>query len=204
MDLHWNDSETAESIKETKVICAHAIQEAKAAYSTAIKEAETVCSAAIREVETWGASQAESLHRWHAKVIKHLEEQVIQEEGKSQIDFLSACQAALNANPGEFRGTLVASYHLLMGRPPCLTHSPYHKELLLLSNHCFSSSSCTSTWTLPQPKRWLPSPDPVDSTPLGRTMSKATAEGPLAPKVRGPTLLQDAQAEPLRSIQPGH
>ena len=41
-----------------------------------------------------GASQAESLHRQHAKTIKHLEEQVIQEGGRSQINFLSACQAA--------------------------------------------------------------------------------------------------------------
>ena len=33
----------------------------------------------------------------------------------------------------------------------------------------------------PRPKRWHPSPDPVDSTPLGGTMSKATLEGPPAP-----------------------
>ena len=45
--------------------------------------------------------------------IQHLEEQAIQEEGKSQIDhFLSACQAALQASPVELRGMLVASYHL--------------------------------------------------------------------------------------------
>ena len=47
--------------------------------------------------------------------MKHLEEQVIQEEGKSQVDFLSSCQAALNASPAELRGALVASYHILMG-----------------------------------------------------------------------------------------
>ena len=45
-------------------------------------------------------------------VIKCLEEQVIQAEGKSQIDFHSACQAALNASPGELRSALVASYHI--------------------------------------------------------------------------------------------
>ena len=71
-ELHWNDSETVESIKEAKTICTHAIQEAK-----------TICSAAIREAETQGASQAESLYRQHAEVIECLEEQVIQEEGKS-------------------------------------------------------------------------------------------------------------------------
>ena len=128
-----------------------------------------ICSAAIREAETWGASQAESLHRWHAEVIKHLEEQVTQEEGKSQIDFLSTCQAALNASPGEFRGALVASYHILMGQVP--------------SSHPFSLSQGASptkqpsasavppvlaTEHSPRPKRWLPSPDPVDSMPPGQ------------------------------------
>ena len=34
----------------------------------------------------------------------------------------------------------------------------------------------------PRPKRRLPSPDPVDSMPLGRTMSKATTEGPPSSK----------------------
>ena len=107
MELHQNDSETKESIKEARAICTHTIW-----------EAETACSAAIREAETQGASQAELLHRQHAKTIKHLEEQVIQEEGKSQIYFLSTCQAALHASPVELRGALVASYHILMGQAP--------------------------------------------------------------------------------------
>ena len=38
-------------------------------------------------------------------------------EGKSQIDFLSTCQAALNASPAELRGALVPSYHML-GQAP--------------------------------------------------------------------------------------
>ena len=74
------------------------------------------CYTAIRDAEAWGASQADSLHQRHAKTIQHLEEQVIQEEGKSQIDFLSACQAALQASPMELRGAMVASYNLLMGQ----------------------------------------------------------------------------------------
>ena len=116
MDLCWNSTKTVESIKEIKAICSCDIQEAEAICSVAIKEAETICSAAIREAETQGASHAVLLHRHHAEVIKHLEEQVIQEEVRSQIDFLSTCQAALNTSPGEFRGTLVASYHLLLGQ----------------------------------------------------------------------------------------
>ena len=77
----------------------------------------------IRGAETWGASQADLFQWRHAKAIQHLEEQVIQDEGESQTDFLSACQAALQASPVELRGMLVASYHLFMGQAP--TSHPY-------------------------------------------------------------------------------
>ena len=135
MELHQNNSKTVESIKGARAVCAHTVWEAK-----------TACSVAIREAETGGASQAESLHRQHAKTIKHLEEQVFQEEGKSQIDFLSACQAALHASSGELRGTLAAPYHILMGQAP-MSHpftlsqgaSPCQATL------CLSSSLCTDT-----------------------------------------------------------
>ena len=129
MELHQNDSKTAESIKEARAICTHVTLEAEALCSATVKEAnatcthtiweaKAICSTAIRDAETQGASQADSLHRQHVKTIKHLEEQVIQEEGKSQIDFLSACQAALQASPAELRGALVAPYHILIGQAP--------------------------------------------------------------------------------------
>ena len=129
MELCWNDSETVESITEARAVRTHATLDAKALYSATVKEAKATCactiqeakalsSAPIRDAKTWGVSEAASLHRQHAKTSKHLEEQVIQEEGKSQIDFLSACQAALQASPAELRGTLVASYHILMGQAP--------------------------------------------------------------------------------------
>ena len=84
MALCQNDSKTMESIKEAKAVCAHSIQEAK-----------TLCSTAIREAEAWGASQAGLLQQSHAKTIQHLEEEAIKEESKGQLNFLSACQAAL-------------------------------------------------------------------------------------------------------------
>ena len=193
MELPWNDSKTVESIKEARAICScvamdaealcsSTVKEAKATCAHTIWEAKTTCSTAIRDAETQGASQAESLHRWHAKTIKHLEEQAIQEEGKSQIDFLSACQAALHASPVELLGTLVASYHILMGQAP-MSHpftlsqgaSPAEKP----------SASAAAPVPVPEhsprPKRQHPSPDPVDYMPIGRTMSKATSEGPPAP-----------------------
>ena len=172
MDLCQNDSKTVESIKEAKAICTHAIQEAK-----------TICSMAIKEAETWGASQAESLHRQHAEVIKCLEEQVIQEESKSWINFLSACQAALNTSPGELRGVLVSSYHILMGQ--ALLSHPFSLSQGASPAEQPSASAAPPVSVpeqSPRPKRQLPSPDPVDSMPPGGTTSKATAEGPLSSK----------------------
>ena len=91
MELCRNESETAESIKESRTICFHVtldaeaicfatVKEAKVTYVQTVKEATTThactiweakatCSAAIRDAETWRASQAESLHRQHGKAI---------------------------------------------------------------------------------------------------------------------------------------
>ena len=109
MGLHWNESETAESIKEAKAICKITIREAKATCAYSIWEAETLYSTAIKDAETQGASQAGSLQLSHAKSIQHLEEQAIEEENKSQLDLLSACQTALWACPAELHSMLVAS-----------------------------------------------------------------------------------------------
>ena len=196
MDLHWNGSKTVESIKEAKAICTCAIQ-----------EAETICSVAIREADTQGASQAEPLHKWHAKVIKHLEEQVIQEEGKSQIDFLSTCQTAINTSPVKLRGALVASYDILMGQAPTSHPFSLSQGASLLSNPSASAAPPAPVPEhYPRPKMWLPSPDLVNGMPLGGTTSKATAEGPLAPNGERSHLgtRWAAQAELLRSIHPGH
>ena len=194
MELYQNDSETTESRKEVRAICACTIWEAK-----------TTCSVAIREAKTWGASQAESLHRWHAKTIKHLEEQVIQEEGKSQIDFLSTCQAALHTSPVELRGALVASYHILMGQAP-ISHpftlsqgpSPMSNHLLqqLLLHLHLSTLPGPKGHTLPQ-TLWM-------ACLLVGLHPRQLWKDPLAPTARGPTLVQGTQAEPLRSIQLGH
>ena len=112
MVLHQNNSKTAESVKETKAICAHSVWEAK-----------THCSIAIREAEAQGASQAGSLQQSHAKIIQHLAE-AIEEESKGQLNFLSTCQATLQASPPKFHGTLVASYHIMLGHVP--TSHPFN------------------------------------------------------------------------------
>ena len=91
MALLENDSETTESIKEAEVICAHSFQ-----------EAENCCSVAIREAEAQRASQAVSIQQSHHKAVQHLEEESVEEETKSQFNFLSICQTALQASPPEF------------------------------------------------------------------------------------------------------
>ena len=201
MELHQNESKTAESIKEARAIsscvtmdaetlCFSTVKEAKASCIQTTKEAkttcaytiwetETACSVAIRDAETQGASQAKSLHRQHAKTIQDLEEQIIQEVGRSQTDFFSTCQAALHASQVELKGMLVASYHILMGQAP-MSH-PF-----TLSQGASLAEQASTTAALPvlvpeqslRPKRWHPSPDPVDSMPLGGSMCKATSEGP--------------------------
>ena len=144
-----------------------------------IWEAEALCSMAIRDAEAWGAAQAYSLQQRHAKSIQHLEEQVIQEEGKSQLDFLSACQAAIQASPVELCSALVASYHVLMGQVPTshpFTLSQGASPTEQLSAPVAPSSPAPEHST--RPKWQHPSPDPVDDMPFGGTTSKATPEGP--------------------------
>ena len=104
MALHENDLEATRSIKEAKVTCTHSIEEAK-----------NCCSTAIKEAEAQRASQAVSIEQSHHKAVQHLEEESIGEEGKSQLNFLSICQAALQTSPPELHSMLVASYHVLLG-----------------------------------------------------------------------------------------
>ena len=182
-----------ESIKEARVIYAHAIQDAEALCSATVKEAKAtcictiweakaLCSMAIRDAEIWGASQADSLQWRHAKTIQHLEEQVIQGEGKSQIDFLSTCQATIQASPVELQGTRVASYHILMGQAP-MSH-PF--TLSQGASPTEPVSAPAGSFTLPvlehSPQTKIvhhPSSDPVDVTPPGRTMHpRQTQKGP--------------------------
>ena len=190
MALHQNDSETMESIKEGEAICTCSTQEAKTLCSTTIKEAkatcthstqeaETLCSTTIREAEAWGASQAGSLQQSHAKSVQHLEEQAIKEESKSQLNFPSTCQAALQASPLKLHGMLVASYHVLLGHV-LMSHPFSHSQGA-------SPSKQVSDPGIPSPPvpehshrpNWQhPSPDREDVSPPSRTTSKATPEGP--------------------------
>ena len=176
MELHWNESQATESIKEAKAICSQAtldaqalcfatVKEAKAACMVAVKEAKmtqvhsiqeakAACSTAIRDVEAWGASQAELLQREHSNILWDLEMQAIKEESRSQANFLSASQATLYASPAELKSTLVASYHLLLGQMP-LSHlfTPLQRASLVEEQPSSATPPAPVLKQSPRPKR---------------------------------------------------
>ena len=194
MEPHQNESKATKSIKEARAICSHVtldakaqcfmtVKEAKNTQACTIQEAEAACSMAVRDAETQRASQAKLLQREHSKVMWDLEMQAIQEEGRSQADFLSSCQAALYTSPVAFKGVLVASYDILLGQTP-MSH-PF--ALSQRTSQVEEQSAPTAPPTpVPKqshrPKIWHPSPNPVESMPLGRTTSKTTSEGPPSSK----------------------
>ena len=83
----------------------------------------------------------------------------------------------------KLRGTLVDSYHILMGQAP--TSHPFTLSQGASPTKQPSASAAPplpAPECSPRPKRQHPSPDPVDDMPLGWTMSRATSEGPPASK----------------------
>ena len=192
-----NESQAAKSIKEVKAVCSQAtldaqttcfqlILEAKTTCSMAvnrakttrghiIQEAEATCSKAISKVEAQRVSQAESFQREHGNIMWDLEEQAIQEEGRSRADFLSACQVTLYTSPPELKSALATSYHILLGQTPPLPPLFPPQRTSPVEEQPTSAVPPTPTpKQSPRPKRWHPLPDPVESMPLGGTTPKAT------------------------------
>ena len=83
----------------------------------------------------------------------------------------------------QLKGILAASYHILLGQTP---PSP---PFVLLQRASPVEEQATSAIPptpvpkqSPRPKRQHPSPDPMESTPLGETKSKMTLGGPPSSK----------------------
>ena len=123
------------------------------------------------------------LHKEHGKYMWDLEKQAIGEESRSHNNFLSACQVILYSSPPSLKGTLAASYHILLGQtlpsPPLILPqrtSPVEEQ----------PTAAVSTTLVPKqsprPKRWHPSPDSMESTPIGSATPKATSGGLPSPK----------------------
>ena len=178
---------------EAKTNCSQAILEAKTACSTVVKkgkttrghmvqEAKATCSKTISEVEAQRASQVESFQREHGNIMWDLEEQVIQEESRSQADFLSTSQVALYTSPPGLKSILATSYHILLGQTPPSPPLALQQRTSLVEEQPTSAAPTPASKQSPRLKRWHPSPDPVESMPLGRTTPKATLGGPPSSK----------------------
>ena len=145
MELCQNESQATKSIKEVKAMCSQvtldartacfqvtldakttssaAVKEAKITWDHITWEAKGTCSTTIRDVEVQRASQAEWLQREHGNIMQDLETQIIQEESRSQTDFLSTCLATLYASPWMLPITFYWGRHLHH------LHSSYHQGL---------------------------------------------------------------------------
>ena len=106
----------------------------------------------VRDAEAQGASQASSIQKSHATSVLCLEGQAIEEESRSQHNFLSVCQTALQASPAELCSVIVASYQILMGQSPT--------SLLLNPSQGASSSELAPAPTAPSLPALEPSPRP--------------------------------------------
>ena len=208
-ELCWNESQAAKSIKEAKAVCSCATLDAQTTCSwltldakitrgCIIQEAEATCSSAIRDIEVQRASQAKTLQREHGNIMWDLEMQVIQEESRSQAGFLSACQASLYTSPPELKSALATSYHILLGQTPpsppfvlLWRASPVEEQPVL------AAPPTPVPKQSPRPKRWHPSPYPVESTPLGGTTLKVTPGEP-------PSSKQQEIPHWYRALKPSH
>ena len=182
------------TIKEAKATCLHATLEAKAICLEIVKEAKmtcthsiwenkATCSMAIRAAEARKASHTELLQKEHGDIMLNLERQVIQEEVRSQTNFLSTCQATMCTSLIALKSTLVTFYHIWLGQTPpsppfvlLQRASPVEEQL------ASAAPSSSVPKQSPQPKRQCPSPDLMESMPLGGTTSKTTPGKPPSSK----------------------
>ena len=173
-------------ILKAKTTCSTVVKKAKTTRGCIVQEAKATCSKAISEVEARRASQAESFQREHGNIMQDLEEQVIWEKGRSQAYFLSACQVTLYTSPPELRSTLATSYHILLGQTPPSPPLTLPQRTSPVEEQPTSAAPPTpAPKQYPRPKRWHPSPGPVESMPLGGTTLKATQGRPPSSKRQG-------------------
>ena len=173
----------SQAILEAKTACSTVVKKAKTAWGLMVQETKTTCSKAISKVKAWSASQAESFQREHGNIMQDLEEQLIQEEGTSGVDFLYTCQGALHNSPPELKSNLATSYHILLGQvPPSPPLAPLQKTSPAGEQPTSAAPPTPVPKQSPRPKRWHPSPAPVESMPMVGTTPKATLGGPPSSK----------------------
>ena len=103
----------------------------------------------------------------------------MEEEGRSLADFLSTCQVTLYTSPPELKSAVATSYHILLGQIPPLPPLTLPQRTSPVEEQPTSAAPPTPMpKQSPRPKRWHPSPDPMESMPLGRTTPKANPGRP--------------------------
>ena len=157
------------TVKEAKAICSCATLEAKAICLEMVKEAkmtcthsiwknEAVCSMAIRDAEAHKATQAKLLQNEHGNIMWDLERQVIQEEVRSQADFLSTCQAIMCTCPVELKDAVATSYHVLLGKTPPSPPFILLQRASPVEEQPASATPHISAWTVPSAQKMMPFP----------------------------------------------
>ena len=203
--LCQNESQLATSIREAKVICSQAtldaqtacswliieaktnllaaVKKAKTTRGCLVQEAEVACSKVICKVKAWKVSQAAIFHKEHGKYMQNLEEQAFGEESRSCNGFLSTCQVILYNSPPQLKGALATSYHILLGQTPPSPPLILPQKISPVEEQPITATSPTPVpKQSPRPKRQHPSPEPVESMPIGGATLKATLGGPPSPK----------------------
>ena len=188
-------------ILEAKTTCSMAVRKAKTTRGCMVQEAKATCSKAISEVKAHRVLQAELLHREHGSIMQDLEGQVIQEESRSWANFFSACQVILYNSLPELKSILTTSYHLLLGQtPPSPPLTPPLRTSPMEEQPTTATPPTLGPKQSHRPKRWHPSPDPVESMPMGGTTQKATVGGPPAPRGERPLPGSNTQAKSCQGI----
>ena len=160
------------------------VKKAKTTRGCLVQEAKIACSKAICEVEAQRVTQAALFHKEHGNYMQGLEEQAIGEESRSHNDFLSACQVILYNSPPELKGTLATSYHILLGQTPPLPPLVLPQKTSPVEEQPTTAALPTPVpKQSPRPKRWHPSPDPVESMPMSaEPLQRLFWEDPPAPR----------------------
>ena len=94
-----------------------------------------------------------------------------------------ACQVILYSSPPLLKSTLTALYHLLLGQtPPSPPLVSPQRTSPMAEQPTTTISPTLAPKQSPKPKRQDPSPDPMESMPIGGATPKATLGGPSSPK----------------------
>ena len=128
-----------------KTTCSTAVRKAKTTRGHMVQEAEATCSKAISKVEAWRALQAESFQREQCSIMWDLEEQVIQEESRSQANFLSAVKSPCTTALQSLKALWLLPTISYWSKSLCHLHLPHHRERPLWENSSLPPCLFTST-----------------------------------------------------------